>query len=101
MSEVQRAHRDREERPVTWVDLDLLASGDPWAQMEAQVPKDQWAILAHKVQVAILDPLALQDLREALVSLVSKDNWEMLVWQDSKEKLDPKENLVHQAPREL
>lgn len=32
-------------------------------------------ILVHKVQAAMLDPLAHQDLREALVSLVSKDNW--------------------------
>lgn len=68
--------------------------------MEAQVPRDQWVISAHKVQVVILDPLALQDLREAPASLESKDNWEMLVSQDSKEKLDPKENLVRQAPRE-
>lgn len=77
-----------------------MASGDPWVQMVVQVPKDQWVILVHKVQAAILDPQAHQDLREALVSLVSKDNWEMLVYQDSKEKLDPKESLVHQAPRE-
>lgn len=26
-SEAQKAHRDREERPVIWADLDLLASG--------------------------------------------------------------------------
>lgn len=65
-----------------------------------QVPKDQWVILVHKVQVAILDPLAHQDLREAPVSLVSKDNWETLVYQDLKERLDPKEKLVRQAPRE-
>lgn len=32
-------------------------------------------MLVHKVKAAILDPLAHQDLREALVSLVSKDNW--------------------------
>lgn len=32
-------------------------------------------ILVHKVPVAILDPLDLQDRREAPVSLVSKDNW--------------------------
>lgn len=32
-------------------------------------------MLVHKVQVAILDPLAHQDLREALVNLVSRDNW--------------------------
>lgn len=83
-------------------------------------------ILVHKVQVAILDPLAHQDLREAPVSLVSKDNWytgssfsmykqfllvivflmcrrlicvaclyyrETLVYQDLKERLDPKEKL--------
>lgn len=43
------------------------------------VPKDQWVILVHKVQAAMLDPRAHQDLREALVSLVLKDNWEMLV----------------------
>lgn len=65
-----------------------------------QVPKDQWVMLVHKVQAAILAPQAPQDLREALVSLVSKDNWEMLAYQDSKERLDPKENLVHQDPRE-
>lgn len=65
-----------------------------------QVPKDQWVTLVHKVKAAIADPQAHQDLREALVSLVSKDNWEMLVLQDLKERLDPKENLVHQAPRE-
>lgn len=66
----------------------------------APVPKDQWVILVHKVQLVIMDPLAHRDPREALVSLVSKDNWEMLVYQDLKERLDPKENLVHQAPRE-
>lgn len=77
-----------------------MASGDPWEQMVARVPKDQWVILVHKVQVAILDPLAHQDLREAPVSLVSKDNWEMLVCQDLKERLDPKENLVHKVLRE-
>lgn len=32
-------------------------------------------ILVLKVQVAILDPLVHQDLKEALVSLVSKDSW--------------------------
>lgn len=32
-------------------------------------------MLVNKVQVAMLDPLAHQDLRAALVSLVSKDNW--------------------------
>lgn len=32
-------------------------------------------ILALKVKVAMLAHLAHQDLREALVSLVSKDNW--------------------------
>lgn len=47
--------------------------------MVVQVPKDQWVILVHKVKAAISDPQAHQDLREALVSLVSKDNWEMLV----------------------
>lgn len=47
--------------------------------MVAQVPKDQWVILDHKVQAAMLDLLAHQDLRGAPVSLVSKDNWEMLV----------------------
>lgn len=99
MSGVQRAHRDKEERPVTWEDLDQLASGDPWVQMVVQVPKGQWVMLVHKVQAAILGPQAHQDLREALVSLVSKDNWEMLVYQVSKERLDPKENLVHQDPR--
>lgn len=79
---------------------DLLASGDPWVQTEAQAPKDQWVILVHKVPVAILDPLDHQDLREAPVSLESKDNWEMLAYQDLKETLDQKENLVRQAPRE-
>lgn len=83
-----------------WAELDQLASGDPWVQMVAQVPKDQWVILVHKVKAAILDPLAHQDLREALVSLVLKDNWEMLVCQDLKEKLDPKESLVLQDLRE-
>lgn len=77
-----------------------MAKGDPRVQMEAQVPKDQWVILVHKVQAAILDLLAHQDLRGAPVSLVSKDNWEMLVFQVLKERLDLKENLVHQAPRE-
>lgn len=66
----------------------------------AQVPKDQWVILVRKVKVAIVDLQVHQDLREALVSLASKDNWEMLVFQDLKERLDPKENLVPQAPRE-
>lgn len=47
--------------------------------MVGQVPKDQWVTLVHKVQAATLDPMAHQDLGEALVSLVSKDNWEMLV----------------------
>lgn len=54
--------------------MDLLASGGPWEQMEGQVPKDQWVILGRKVQAAILDPVAHQDLREALVSRVSKDS---------------------------
>lgn len=100
MSEVLRAHRDREERPVTRVELDLLASRDPQVQMEAQVPKDHWVILVHKVQVDMRDHLAHQDPREALDSLVSKDSWEMLVFLDLKEKLDPKESLVHQGHRE-
>lgn len=56
-----------------------MASRDPWVRMVAQVPKDQWVILDHKVQAAMLDLLAHQDLRGAPVSLVSKDNWEMLV----------------------
>lgn len=73
----------------------------PRVQMVARVPKDQWyvqlflwniynkdtkmshltwltlhrVILVHKVQAAILDPMDHQDLREALVSLVSKDHW--------------------------
>lgn len=68
--------------------------------MVAQVLKDQWVILVHKVQVAILDHQAHQDLREALGNRASKDNWEMLVYQDLKERLDPRENLVLQAPRE-
>lgn len=66
----------------------------------AREPKDPWGILVHKVKGAILDPLAHQDLREALVSLVSKDKGEMLVFQDLKERLDQRENLVLQAPRE-
>lgn len=66
----------------------------------ARVPRDPWVISVRKVRAAMLDPLAHQDLREAPVSLVSKDSWEMLVFQDLKERLDPKENLVHQAPRE-
>lgn len=37
--------------------------------------KSYRVILVLKVQVAILDPLAHQDLKEALVSLVSKDSW--------------------------
>lgn len=37
--------------------------------------KSYRVILVLKAQVAILDPLAHQDLKEALVSLVSKDNW--------------------------
>lgn len=77
-----------------------MASGDPWVQTAAQVQKDQWVTLVLKVQVAILDPLVHQDLKEALVSLVSKDSWERLVFQDLKEKLDLKESLVHQAPKE-
>lgn len=97
---VQRDPRDREERPVIWEDLDQLASGDPWVQMVALVLRDQWVILVHKVPAVILDPLVHQDLREALVSLVSKDNWEMSVYQDLKEKLDPKASLVLQVPRE-
>lgn len=100
MSGVLRAHKDREERPVTWVELDLLASGDPQVQMEDQVLKDQWVILVHKVQVDMQDRLAHQDPREALDSLVSRDNWEMLVFQDLKEKLDLKESLVHQGHKE-
>lgn len=68
--------------------------------MEGQVPKDQWVILGRKVQAAILDPVAHQDLREALVSRVSKDSWEMLVSVDLKEKLDLKENQVRLDPRE-
>lgn len=47
--------------------------------MVARVTKDQWVILVFKVQAAMLDPLAHQDLREGLVSLVSKDSWETLV----------------------
>lgn len=68
--------------------------------MVDQVPKDQWVILVHKVPAAILDLQAHQDLKEALASLVLKDNWEMLVCQDLKERLGQKENLVPQAPRE-
>lgn len=68
--------------------------------MAALVQKDQWVILVLKVKVAILDPLVHQDLKEALVSLASKDSWETLVFQGLKERLDPKESLVHQAPRE-
>lgn len=100
MFEVQREHKDREERPVIWVDPAPLASGGPWEQMEAQVPKDQWVMLVHKVQAAILGPMAHQDLREALVNLESKDNWEMLVFRDLKEKLDLKGNRVRLVPRE-
>lgn len=37
--------------------------------------KSYRVILVLKVQVVILDPLAHQDLKEALVSLVSKDSW--------------------------
>lgn len=68
--------------------------------MAALVQKDQWVILVLKVKVAILDPLVHQDLKEALVSLASKDSWETLVFQGLKERLDLKESLVHQAPRE-
>lgn len=77
-----------------------MASGDLQVEMVAQARKDQWAILVHKVQAAILDLLDHQDLRAALASLVSKGNWEMLVYRDLKERLDPKENLARQAPRE-
>lgn len=63
------------------------------------MPRDQWVILVHKVLPVTLGLLAHQDLREAPVSLVSRDNWETLVFQDLKEKLDPKENLVRRAPR--
>lgn len=76
-----------------------MASGDQWEQMVVQVPKDQWVTLVHKVKEVIQDRLAHRDLKEAPVSLVSKDNWEMLVCQDLKEKLDLKENLDLQDPR--
>lgn len=46
--------------------------------MEAPVAKDQWVIWVHKVQEAMLDPMAPQDLRGAPGSLVSRDNWETL-----------------------
>lgn len=100
MSEVQTGHKDREERPVIRGDLAPLASGGPWEQMEAQVPKDQLVLLVRKVQAAILGPVAHQDLREAQVNLGSKDNWEMLVLGDLKEKLDLKGNRVRLVPRE-
>lgn len=64
------------------------------------MPRGQWVILVHKVQVDIQDHQDHQDLREALASLVSKDNWEMLVFQDLKEKLDLKESLVRQDHKE-
>lgn len=64
------------------------------------MPKGQWVILVHKVQVDIQDHQAHQDPREAPASLVSKDNWEMLVFQGLKENLDLKESLVHQGHRE-
>lgn len=53
-----------------------------------------------KVKAAMLDPMAHQDLREALVSLVSKDSWATSESEGLKESLDPKENLVCQALRE-
>lgn len=95
-----RAPRDREERPVTREDQEQLASEDPRGQMAVQGLKDQWVMLVHKVQVAIMDSLAPQDLREAPVSLVSKDSWETSVYQDSKERQDPKENWGLLVPRE-
>lgn len=45
------------------------------------------------------DPLDLRDLKAALVSLVSKDNWVMSECQDSKERLAQRENQVRQALR--
>lgn len=100
MSVVPRAPKDREERRVTWGGRDNLDSEDRWGQMEASVPKAQWVTWVHKVPAAILDLLDLQAPREALVSLASRDNWEMLVLVDSKARLDLKESSVRRAPRE-
>lgn len=55
--------------------------------------------MVHRGAPDTPDPLDLLDRRVAPVSLVSRDNWEMSVSQDSKERLDQKENLVRQAPR--
>lgn len=93
---VLRAHKDKEERPVARVTEDPSASGVPQVLMVASAQKDLWATLVHKVPVAILDLLVHLVLREALASLESKDNWETLVCLDLKERLDLKENLVHQ-----
>lgn len=69
-------------------------SGVRSEETEAQDLRDQWVISVHRVALVTPDPLDPLDLREAPVSLVSRDNWEMSEFQDSKEKLDQKENLV-------
>lgn len=64
--------------------------------MEVQVPKVQWVMLGQGVLLVYSVHLVLQDLREALASLELKVQGEMLVFLDSKVKLDLKENRVHQ-----
>lgn len=69
-------------------------------QMEVQVVKVQWVMLAHRVEVAILVQQVHLGLRAVLGSLASKANWEMWASLDSKEMLDQKENLVLLVPKE-
>lgn len=76
---VLKANRDREERQVTRDDPDQLAFEDPWEQTGDRVQKAHWVMWGQEDREAILVQQALQDPREALVSLVLKDNWEMSV----------------------
>lgn len=57
--------------------------------------KVQWEMLVLRVLSVCLAHLDHQDLREAQGILGSKVKGEMLVYLDLKERLDPKENLVH------
>lgn len=66
----------------------------------AQVQRVQWVPWVCRVPGVTSDPTVHLDLREALDSLGSKVNWEMLVFLGTKERADPKENLVPLVPKE-
>lgn len=68
--------------------------------MEVQAQKAQWELLDHRGLLVCPVHMVLQDLREALDSLVSKVNLEMSVFLGLKEKLDLKENKVLQEHKD-